>query len=62
MERLDFEALAACMSGPDHAAAPACAAMDLDGDGDVDQADFGLFQACYAPAGQPVPPGCVPMP
>jgi hypothetical protein len=31
---------------------------DTDGDEDVDQTDFGLFQACYTPAGTPIPPTC----
>jgi hypothetical protein len=31
---------------------------DLDGDGDVDQKDFGVFQACLAGSGEPYPPGC----
>jgi len=32
---------------------------DMDDDEDVDQADFGLFQACYTPAGTPIPPACI---
>jgi hypothetical protein len=31
---------------------------DLDGDGDVDQTDFGLFQACLVDSGQPYPTDC----
>ena len=31
---------------------------DLDGDGDVDQEDFGLFQACLSGAGVEASPGC----
>lgn len=31
---------------------------DVDGDGDVDQRDFGLFQACLTGAGQTVQPPC----
>ncbi len=32
---------------------------DLDGDGDVDQVDFGLFQVCFTgPGVSPPPPGC----
>jgi len=31
---------------------------DLDEDGDVDQEDFGLSQACYSGYGQPYQPGC----
>jgi hypothetical protein len=33
---------------------------ELDGDGDVDQADFGLFQACLAGSGQSYATGCAP--
>ncbi len=33
---------------------------DLDGDGDVDQADFGDFQACMSGFGNPLAPGCEP--
>ncbi|UCD27355.1 MAG: hypothetical protein JSV03_09505 [Planctomycetota bacterium] len=31
---------------------------DLDGDFDVDQEDFGLFQSCYSGSGEPHGPGC----
>jgi len=31
---------------------------DLDGDGDVDQEDFGLFQGCYSGSGVDYPPDC----
>jgi hypothetical protein len=31
---------------------------DFDGDGDVDQEDFGHLQACYAGSGEPVGAGC----
>lgn len=34
---------------------------DLDGDADVDQEDFGLFQACLAPAGATLEPQCARM-
>ena len=30
---------------------------DVDGDGDVDQDDFGFFERCFNPSG-PVDPGC----
>jgi hypothetical protein len=33
-------------------------AADLDADGDVDQEDFGLFQACLAGSGQSYSPAC----
>lgn len=32
---------------------------DLDSDGDVDQGDFGLFQACYSGGGVPVAANCL---
>jgi len=31
---------------------------DLDGDGDVDQEDFGFFQACLSGTSVPHEPGC----
>ncbi|MGQ9651519.1 MAG: discoidin domain-containing protein [Phycisphaerae bacterium] len=31
---------------------------DMDGDADVDQTDFGVFQACYTTVGNPIPPAC----
>jgi hypothetical protein len=31
---------------------------DFDGDGDVDQEDFGRFQACLSGSGEPYSPGC----
>jgi hypothetical protein len=31
---------------------------DVDGDGDVDQDDFAIFQACYSGPGRPAGPGC----
>lgn len=53
-------------SRPARLAATACVlscvsivmAADFDGDQDVDQADFGRFQACLSGAGQPISPGC----
>lgn len=32
--------------------------QDLDADGDVDVRDFARFQACFAPGGDPMMPGC----
>jgi hypothetical protein len=32
---------------------------DMDGDGDVDQEDFGLFQACLTVPGDPIGPECL---
>ncbi len=34
-------------------------AADMDGDGDVDQEDFGLFQACLTVMGDPISPECL---
>lgn len=33
---------------------------DMDSDGDVDQEDFGLLQACFSGTGEPqIDPGCI---
>jgi hypothetical protein len=51
-DREDLDRLDACSSGPaipyDD---PACAEADLDGDGDVDQSDFGLLQSYLGATG-----------
>lgn len=39
--------------------APVIAVADLDGDGDVDQTDFGKFQACYTSPGVQTTPACI---
>ena len=36
-----------------------CGAKDLDTDGDVDQEDFGLLQACLTGMNVPADPGCL---
>ena len=38
---------------------PACSDPDLDGDGDVDQADFTLFDGCLGGANVPADPNCL---
>lgn len=42
-----------CAAGPDPACCTGDPLFDLDGDGDVDQTDFGVFQSCYTDAGDP---------
>ena len=37
---------------------PLAVLADFDDDGDVDQEDFGRFQACYSSTGDPAPAGC----
>ncbi|MBP7937058.1 MAG: hypothetical protein KA354_20635 [Phycisphaerae bacterium] len=47
--RSDFNALAACFTGPSLPwIDPCCRIADLDSDGDVDQSDFGLLQRCFS--------------
>ncbi len=48
-----------CVTGP-QAGPPTtgCQDADLDGDGDVDQADFGIFQRCLSGARVPTDPNC----
>jgi hypothetical protein len=49
----DFGHFQACASGPSIPQRDAnCTNADLDGDGDVDQEDFGVFQRCYSGSGQ----------
>ncbi len=46
----DFEGFDLCSAGPDQPPADTCPAgvdADLDGDGDVDRADFALFQVGF---------------
>ncbi len=48
-----------CMAGPKETPlGPNCQSADLDGDSDVDQADFGLFQRCYSGENNPANPAC----
>ena len=44
-----------CTLAPDHVG---IIPPDLDRDGDVDQSDFGIFQACHSGEGLPVNPAC----
>ncbi|GMV95686.1 MAG: hypothetical protein HRF43_19915 [Phycisphaerae bacterium] len=49
-----------CLSGPNIVqTAPGCADADLEGsDGDVDQVEFGIVQACFSGDNVPADPGC----
>jgi hypothetical protein len=55
----DLDMLVACFSGPEvtYANAVQCAVADLDGDEDVDQADFAVWQRCFSSNATPKP-GC----
>ncbi len=44
--------------GVDFAGCPPAMRGDLDFDGDSDQTDYGIFQACYTPTGEAVAPPC----
>ncbi len=49
VDLLDYEAFLACVTGPGATdVAPSCDTFDVDWDGDVDHADFGLFQVLFA--------------
>jgi len=54
----DLDLLVACTSGPAILFGADCDAMDLDGDDDVDQSDFGLFQRGYSGSSRPADPDC----
>jgi hypothetical protein len=43
----DFGVLASCMAGPAANMPPECGCADLDGDGDVDLADFAESRATF---------------
>ena len=47
MDSDDHALFEACASAPDVPVAPGCDFADLDGDGDGDQSDFGLWQLLY---------------
>ncbi len=55
----DLDQLEVCASGPGMSqTGEACAKAKLDGDEDVDQTDFGLFQRCMSGENVPASPGC----
>ena len=53
-----FAAFQACVSGPAGGIVGACRCFDMDGDGDVDLADFIQFQICFTGPGGSVIAGC----
>jgi hypothetical protein len=69
VDSTDLEILQACVTGPEIAYAgdnlpsgctvakdnQAIIAADFDGDGDVDQVDFGVFQRCFSGDKMPDP-------
>ncbi len=55
----DVAAFLGCATGPGLGPpGPGCGPGDIDTDGDVDQADFGLLQRCLHPPAQPADPNC----
>ena len=48
--------LESCASGPGYAYAGDCGDRDFDGDADVDQSDFAVFQRCYSGENVPADP------
>jgi hypothetical protein len=56
----DFAAFETCSTGPGLSLnVPGCARAKLDGDDDVDQVDFGLFQRCLSGENVPRDPNCL---
>lgn len=59
VDTADLEHFLACGTGANiQQADPACQDADIDGDTDVDQADFGLFQRCIAGSASRPDPTC----
>jgi len=59
VDATDLDHLLSCMTGPGVGSVDSsCRSADLDGDNDVDQQDFGLFQRCYGGVGKIVSPNC----
>lgn len=59
VDQADYEALAACVSGPAIPYSAGCSAKDLDLDGDVDQTDFGHLQRCFSGENATANPACL---
>jgi hypothetical protein len=51
VDMADLNAILACALGPELLVDLTCIASDLDRDGDVDQSDFGIWQACFGGSG-----------
>ena len=47
IDEFDFQCFAGCTTEPGEELLPGCEGADLDGDGDVDLVDFGIFQILY---------------
>jgi hypothetical protein len=57
VDQIDMDAFMLCDLGPAIPVTGGCASKDLDFDGDVDAADFGIFQRCYSGV-DPGDPNC----
>lgn len=60
VDALDVASFLTCMTGADRPVAAGCSTRDIDGDGDVDQSDFGILQKCLSDAGIPADASCNP--
>ncbi len=58
VDELDFNLLAACVSGPAMPLGTGCESSNFDADNDVDQSDFAILQRCYSGEGTLTDPGC----
>jgi uncharacterized protein YuzB (UPF0349 family) len=50
-----------CLTGSNLDMPASCTDADLDGDNDVDMADFGILQRCLTVPGQSMDPNCCTM-
>lgn len=58
VDGLDVDLFKSCATGPATPVSAGCANRDLDGDGDLDQSDFGRLQRCYSRPPQVADPAC----